>query len=84
MSHFNVAVFTTDDSLGIDELLAPYDEDIVRAPYIEYTKQEAIEILAASAKAYQGKMAGRRFIIVYKDAVADCVAYKRLKFTRKF
>ncbi len=48
----------------------------------KYTKQEAIEILIASAKAYQEKLAGRRFIIVYQDAISDCVAYKLLKFTQ--
>ena len=55
MSHFNVAVFTTDDSLGIDELLAPYDEDIVRAPYIEYTKQEAIDFARKNYPQFAGR-----------------------------
>ena len=43
MSHFNVAVFTTDDSLSVDELLEPYYEGHTRAPYIKYTRQEAID-----------------------------------------
>ena len=42
MSHFNVAVFTTEDGLSVDELLAPYDEELTHAPHLEFTKQEAI------------------------------------------
>ena len=43
MSHFSVLVFTEDDGLSIDELLDPYYEGNPRAPYIIYTKQEAID-----------------------------------------
>ena len=43
MSHFSVLVFTEDDGLSVDELLEPYYEGNTRAPYIEYTKQEAID-----------------------------------------
>ena len=41
MSHFAVAVFHN-NSQDIDALLAPYDENLEVAPYIRYTKQEAI------------------------------------------
>ena len=41
--HFSVAVFTTDESPNVDELLEPYYEVNTRAPYIKYTKQEAID-----------------------------------------
>ena len=41
MSHYAVAVFHRADQ-DIDDLLAPYDEDIEVAPYIRYTKAEAI------------------------------------------
>ena len=40
MSHFVVYVFTEDKD--VDTLLAPYNEDMVVAPYIEYTKEQAI------------------------------------------
>ena len=45
MSHFSVLVFTEDDGLGVEELLEPYYEGNDRAPYIEYTKQEAIDYM---------------------------------------
>lgn len=43
MSHFSVLVFTEDDGLSVDELLEPYYEGNTRAPYIDYTRQEAID-----------------------------------------
>lgn len=44
MSHFTVAVFMTDDeSQNIDELLAPYDENIKAAPHVKLTKAELIQ-----------------------------------------
>ena len=43
MSHFSVLVFTTEDSLSLYELLEPYYEGNTRAPYISYTRQEAID-----------------------------------------
>lgn len=42
MSHFTVFVFTKKDGKDVEELLAGYDENIVYAPYIKYTKQQAI------------------------------------------
>ena len=43
MSHFNVMVMTTDDSLSIEELLEPYYEGNRRAPWIEFSRQGAID-----------------------------------------
>lgn len=42
MSHFTVAVFHRKDQ-DIEELLAPYNENIIVAPYVYRTKQEIIE-----------------------------------------
>ena len=42
MSHFSVAVFHRADQ-SVESLLAPYDENIKVEPYIEYTKQQAID-----------------------------------------
>lgn len=42
MSHYAVAVFHREDQ-DIDELLAPYDENIDVEPYIQYTRDEAIK-----------------------------------------
>lgn len=42
MSHFSVAVFT-DGKKSVEELLAPYDENIEVTPYVELTRQQMIE-----------------------------------------
>lgn len=42
MSHYTVAVFHREDQ-DIDDLLAPYDESLTVAPYIRFTREEAIE-----------------------------------------
>ena len=42
MSHFCVAVFHERDQ-NIEELLAPYNEDIEVEPYVEFSRQEAID-----------------------------------------
>lgn len=42
MRHFVVAVFHEEDQ-SVEELLAPYDEEIKYAPYLKYSKQEAID-----------------------------------------
>ena len=42
MSHFVVAVFHEEDQ-NIDELLEPYYEGNTRAPWIEFSRQEAID-----------------------------------------
>ena len=42
MSHFSVAVFHTKDQ-SVESLLAPYDENIQVEPYIEFTRQQAID-----------------------------------------
>lgn len=41
MSHFAVAVIHRDDQ-SVEELLAPYNENLEVEPYIEYTRDEAI------------------------------------------
>ena len=42
MSHYAVAVFHRADQ-DINELLAPYDENLEVEPYIQYSREEAIE-----------------------------------------
>ena len=41
MSHFSVAVFTKPGQT-VEELLAPYDENLEVKPYLKYTRQQAI------------------------------------------
>lgn len=43
MSHYIVAVFTEPDGASVDELLAPFDENISVEPYIRRTKQQIID-----------------------------------------
>lgn len=43
MSHFTVAVFTEPNGKTVEELLAPYDENIEMERYVEYTKAQMIE-----------------------------------------
>lgn len=43
MSHFTVAVFTEPNGKTLEELLAPFDENIEMERYILYTKEELIE-----------------------------------------
>lgn len=52
MSHYTVAVFT-DDTTDVDELLAPYNEEISVAPYISRTKQEMIDYAKRRAEIYR-------------------------------
>ena len=49
MSHFSVAVFQRKDQ-DLDELLAPYSEELKVEPYIQYTRQEAIDYARKNAK----------------------------------
>lgn len=42
MSHFAVYVFSEGYREDVEDLLAPYDERIKYAPYVEYTKEQAI------------------------------------------
>lgn len=43
MSHYSVAVFSKENGYDVDELLAPYDENIVVDRYVFYTKDELIK-----------------------------------------
>jgi len=43
MSHFTVAVFTNSDTQSIEDLLAPYSEEITVAPYVALTKDGIIK-----------------------------------------
>lgn len=52
MSHYSVLVFTDEDT-SVEELLAPYDENIRVAPYILYTKEQLIEKEKKEIKEYK-------------------------------
>lgn len=55
MSHFSVMVMTIDGSLDVDDLLEPYSEDNGRAPWIEYTRQEAIDYVRKNYSGFNEK-----------------------------
>lgn len=51
MSHYTVAVFHRDDQ-DLEDLLAPYSENLRVEPYIRYTKQEAIDYVRKNIVGY--------------------------------
>ena len=46
MSHFAVAVFTKPNGATVEELLAPYDENMETELYVDRTKEEVLEEIA--------------------------------------
>ena len=67
MSHFCVYVFH-DKNTTVSELLAPYDENIELAPYVLYTKEQAIAKVRSDIEKYRDS--------TYKEYLADHVKYK--------
>lgn len=67
MSHFCVYVFH-DKNTTVSELLAPYDENIEFAPYVLYTKEQAIAKVRSDIEKYRDS--------TYKEYLADPVKYK--------
>lgn len=73
MSHFSVLVFTTEDSLSLDELLEPYYEGNTRAPYINYTRQEAIDY----ARQHYDKFKEETDEVCWAFMAEDCITDKK-------
>jgi hypothetical protein len=70
MSHFSVYVFTNEDSdRDVESLLAPYNEEIIVAPYIKYTKQQAIQKVREDIEKYKNG--------IYKEFLNDPESYKK-------
>lgn len=67
MSHFCVYVFHNKNTT-VSELLAPYDENIELAPYVLYTKEQAIAKVRSDMEKYRDS--------IYKEYLADPVKYK--------
>lgn len=67
MSHFCVYVFH-DKNTTVSELLAPYNENIELAPYVLYTKEQAIVKVRSDIEKYRDS--------TYKEYLADPVKYK--------
>lgn len=68
MSHFAVYVFYKKDGRNYEELLAPYDETLEYAPYIEFTKAQAIAKVREETEDYKNT--------IYAKYLADPEAYE--------
>lgn len=68
MSHFCVYVFH-DAETSVDELLAPFDENITLEPYVEYTKEQVIAKVRKDIEDFKNSER-------YKEYLADPVKYK--------
>lgn len=76
MSHFCVYVFH-DKNTSIDTLLAPYDENLVVEPYVEYTKEEAIAKVRKEIEDYKNGP--------YAEYIKNPEEYeKKYKCTKKY
>lgn len=69
MSHFVVYVFNNVNKNDVEDLLAPYDENIEYAPYIKYTRQQAIAAVRNEIEEYKNT--------IYAEYIANPEAYKQ-------
>lgn len=67
MSHFTVYVFH-DKSTSVEELLAPYDENLEMPKYVAYTKAEAIKKAREDIERYKNT--------IYKEYLDDPAKYE--------
>lgn len=68
MSHFKVLVFTRENEETVDDLLAPFDENIEYKPYIKYTREQAIKKVKKDTEEYKNT--------IYAEYLADPQKYK--------
>lgn len=69
MSHFAVAVFTEEGGKTVEELLAPFNENIEMDRYVAFTKEELIEKGRGKIKEYATKGS-------YAEYIKDPFAYE--------
>ena len=87
MSHFITLVFTKENGRTVEELLAPYDENIVYAPYVQYTREQAIAKIRKEIEDYKnGPYA--KYLSSPKDYEENCnneehINYLKNKFPKK-
>lgn len=70
MSHYAVAVFHRADQ-DVDELLAPFDENIEVEPYVAYTRQEAIDYARKHFDGYRDKSDDECYKAMASDRKTD-------------
>lgn len=68
MSHFITLVFTKENGRTVEELLAPYDENIVYAPYVLYTREQAIAKIRKEIEDYKHINGKTTLATAYNDA----------------
>ena len=66
--HFSVSILTTDESPSVNELLEPYSAELTVAPYLVFTKQEAIE---EGRKLYPQKSDKERWEFISEGYIID-------------
>ena len=68
MSHYSVLVLTDEDTC-VEDLLAPYSENITVAPYVLYTKEQLIAKEKKEIKDYKNGL--------YAEFLKDPEGYKK-------
>lgn len=69
MSHYSVYVFQDKNSKSIEEILAPFDENLILPKHVEYTKEQAIQKVRAEIESYRKGL--------YAEYLADPEKYKK-------
>lgn len=74
MSHFATLVFSKENGNSVDELLAPFDENIELDPYVKFTRESAIAAVRKEIEEYKDGL--------YAQYLADPEGYKK-KYNNK-
>lgn len=82
MSHFTVYVFTKENGKDVEELLAGYDESIVYAPYIKYTKQQAIDEVRKEIEDYKNTVYAE-YLANPEEYEAPCANESHIKYLKE-
>lgn len=86
MSHFCTYVFTKKNGRSVEELLAPYDENITVTPYVEYTREQAIVKVRKEIEEYKNDLYAK-YLKDPKAYAENCneghLCYIRDKFPKK-
>lgn len=69
MSHFITLVFTKKNGKSVEELLAPFNENIEYAPYVKYTKKDAVAKIREEIEKYKNT--------TYTEYLKDPKKYKK-------
>lgn len=85
MSHFVVYVFTDKEKKeDVDTLLAPYNEDMVTAPYIKYTKEQAIAYQREDIENYKNSPIYQKYLADPEEYKRNCQNLDHIKYLESF